>query len=180
MEGVIRMIPYDREKIAQIIKESAESNQTYEKGKLFEDLACYLFETIPGIEIAQRNAMNQYNTEEVDVSIWNDGAADGLYFLNTLFLVECKNWSSAVESVDVNWFATKVEDRGLDFGILLAANGITKENSEIKRAQSILTGYLRKHIRIIVIDKEEILGLETTDDMIFLIKRKICELVVNG
>ena len=85
-----------------------------------------------------------------------------------------------MESVDVNWFATKVEDRGLDFGILLAANGITKENSEIKRAQSILTGYLRKHIRIIVIDKEEILGLQTTDDMIFLIKRKICELVVNG
>lgn len=174
------MIPYDTQKIVQIIKESTESNQTYEKGKLFEDLACYLFETIPGIVIAQRNAMNQYNTEEVDVSIWNDKVADGLHFLNNLFLVECKNWSSAVESVDVNWFATKVEDRGLDFGILLAANGITKENNELKRAQSILTGYLRKHIRIIVIDKEEILNLRTTDDMVFLIKQKICELVVNG
>lgn len=174
------MIPYDTEKIAQIIKESTESSQTYKKGKMFEDLACYLFETIPGVIIAQRNAMNQYNTEEVDVSIWNDGAADGLHFLNSLFLVECKNWSSAVESVDVNWFATKVEDKGLDFGILLAANGITKEKNDIKRAQSILTGYLRKHIRIIVIDKEEMLNLKTTDDMIFLIKRKICELVVNG
>ena len=85
-----------------------------------------------------------------------------------------------MESVDVNWFATKVEDKGLDFGILLAANGITKEKNDIKRAQSILTGYLRKHIRIIVIDKEEMLNLKTTDDMIFLIKRKICELVVNG
>lgn len=147
---------------------------------MFEDLACYLFETIPGIVIAQRNAMNQYNTEEVDVSIWNDKTADGLHFLNNLFLVECKNWSSVVESVDVNWFATKVEDRGLDFGVLLAANGITKEKNEIKRAQSILTGYLRKHIRIIVINKMEILNLKTTDDMIFLIKRKICELVVNG
>lgn len=174
------MIPYDTEKIAQIIKQSEESSQTYEKGKLFEDLACYLFETVPGIVIAKRNAMNQYNTEEVDVSIWNDKAADGLHFINNLFLIECKNWSSSVESIDVNWFATKVEDRGLDFGILMAANGITKEDNEIKRAQSVLTGYLRKHIRIIVIDKKEILDLKTTDDMVFLIKHKICELVVNG
>lgn len=80
----------------------------------------------------------------------------------------------------MNWFATKVEDRGLDFGVLLATNGITKETDEIKRAQSILSGYLRKHIRIIVIGKEEILSLVNTDDMINLIKNKICELVVNG
>ena len=33
-----------------------------------------------------------------------------------IFLVECKNWSNPVKSVDVNGFATKVEDRGLDFG----------------------------------------------------------------
>lgn len=79
----------------------------------------------------------------------------------------------------MNWFATKAEDRGLDFGILLAANGIAKEESEIKRAQSILTGYLRNHIQIIVIDKEEILSLVDTDDMIKLIKEKICELVVR-
>lgn len=174
------MIPYDTKKVEKIIKESEKSSKTYEKGKAFEDLACYLFETIPGVQIAKRNAMNQYNTEEVDVSIWNDKAVEGLHFINNLFLVECKNWSKPVESVDVNWFATKVEDRGLDFGILLATNGITKENGELKRAQNILTGYLRKHIQIIVIDKDEILNLKTTDDMVFLIKNKICELVVNG
>ena len=33
---------------------------------------------------------------------------------------------------------------------------------------------------IIVIDKEEILSLVNTYDMINLIKNKICELVVNG
>ncbi len=174
------MIPYDTAKINQMINESQSSSTTYDKGRKFEDLACYLFETIPGITIAKRNAMNQYDTEEVDVSIWNDKHQDGLPFINNIFLVECKNWSSSVGSVDVNWFATKVEDRGLDFGVLLATNGITKETDEIKRAQSILSGYLRKHIRIIVIDKEEILSLVNTYDMINLIKNKICELVVNG
>ncbi|MBE5887050.1 MAG: restriction endonuclease [Lachnospiraceae bacterium] len=174
------MIPYDTAKINQMINESQSSSTTYDNGRKFEDLACYLFETIPGITIAKRNAMNQYDTEEVDVSIWNDKHQDGLPFINNIFLVECKNWSSSVGSVDVNWFATKVEDRGLDFGVLLATNGITKETDEIKRAQSILSGYLRKHIRIIVIDKEEILSLVNTYDMINLIKNKICELVVNG
>lgn len=63
---------------------------------------------------------------------------------------------------------------------MLATNDITKESNEIKRAQSVLSGYLRKHIRIIVIDKEEILNLNNVEDMVRLIKDKICELVVNG
>lgn len=113
------MIPYDTDRIKQIMDESQSSNSTYDKGKKFEDLACYLFEKLPGITIAKRNAMNQYDTEEIDVSIWNDKYEDGLPFINNIFLVECKNWSGSVGSVDVNWFATKVEDRGLDFGVLL-------------------------------------------------------------
>lgn len=174
------MIPYDCSKIKEMFDTGENAQSKQEKGKILEDLACYLFELIPGIAIVKRNAMNQYDTEEVDVSVWNDKSQDGLHFLNNLFLVECKNWSKSVTSIEVNWFATKVEDRGLDFGILLATNGITKEENEIKRAQSILTGYLRKHIQIIVLTKEDILDLCSTNDMILLIKDKICELVVNG
>lgn len=85
------MIPYDTDRIKQIMDESQSSNSTYDKGKKFEDLACYLFEMIPGITIAKRNAMNQYDTEEVDVSIWNDKYEDGLPLINNIFLVECKN-----------------------------------------------------------------------------------------
>lgn len=174
------MISYDKEKIRKYIEDSEKSSTKQEKGKLYEELACYIFKMIPGVVIAKRNVMNQYNTEEVDVSIWNEKFSDGLPFLNNVFLVECKNWSKPIKSIDVNWFATKVEDRGLDFGILMAANGITKENNEIKRAQSILTGYVRKRIQIIVLEKDEVLALDTTDDLILLIKNKICELVVNG
>lgn len=174
------MIPYDRSKIKAMFESSQLTKSKQEKGKILEDLTCYLFEIIPGIIIAKRNSMNQYDTEEVDISIWNDKVQEGLHFLNNLFLIECKNWSSSVTSVEVNWFATKVENRGLDFGILLATNGITKEETEIKRAQSILTGYLRKHIQIIVLTRSDILNLNSTDDMALLIKHKICELVVNG
>ena len=180
MEGVVKMIPYDKAKIKKYIDDSKKTLTKQEKGKLFEDLACYLFETIPGVVIAKRNSMNQYSTEEVDVSIWNDRAVNGLPFLNNIFLIECKNWSTSVDSSDINWFATKVENRGLDFGVLLAANGITRGKYKLQRGESVMTGFLKKHIRIITIDKKEILTLETTDDMILLIKNKICELVVNG
>lgn len=174
------MNPYDKKRITDLFVACDTSVTTAQKGKTLEDMACYLFETIPGIQIVKRNAMNQYDTEEIDVSIWNNKDREGLHFLNSIVLIECKNWSKPVSSIEVNWFATKVEDRGLDFGILIAVNGITKRNDEIKNAQSILTGYLRKHIQIIVIDREDILQLNDTTDMVTLIKNKICELVVNG
>lgn len=171
---------YDCSKIKTMLKNSLAPGTVQKRGKILEDLACYLFEMIPGIEIAARNTMNVYNTEEIDVSIWNNKKKDGLHFLNDIFLIECKNWSSPVTSIEVNWFATKIEDRGLDFGVLLATNGITHEEHEIKRAQRIQTNLLKKHIRMIVLTGEDIVSLASTDDMVLLIKRKICELVVNG
>lgn len=48
------MIPYDTDRIKQIMDESQSSNSTYDKGKKLEDLACYLFEKLPGITIAEK------------------------------------------------------------------------------------------------------------------------------
>lgn len=154
-------------------------SQHIKQGKILEDIACYLFETVSGIQIAERNAMNIYDIEEIDVAIWNNQYEEGLKFLSCFILIECKNWSCPVSSIEVNWFANKVENRGLDFGILIATNGITKEKYEIKRAQSILLKYLRKYIRIIVIEKKDISALNNSNDMVDLIKKKICELVVK-
>jgi hypothetical protein len=56
-----------------------------EKGRALEDLICFLFPLVPGIEIAQRNALNAFETEEVDVALWNARPTDGFYFLPNLF-----------------------------------------------------------------------------------------------
>lgn len=174
------MNPYDKKKIADMFKASENACTTAEKGKILEDMACYLFETVPGIQIAEKNVMNIYDTEEIDVAIWNNQDIEGFKFLSCLILIECKNWSCPISSIEVNWFANKVENRGLDFGILIATNGITKGKHEIKRAQSVLLEYLRKRIRIIVIEKKDILALNNSNDMVELIKKKICKLVVNA
>lgn len=150
------------------------------KGKAFEDLACYLFETIPGVSIALRNQMNAYNNEEIDVAIWNDRSRHGLNFLPNVVLIECKNWSNPVSSIEVNWFCQKLASRGLDFGILIANNGITGDPNDLTAAHNTIAFHLSQKRRIVVITRNEIDQLSTTGEMVHLIKEKICLLAVAG
>lgn len=150
------------------------------KGKAFEDLACYLFETIPGISIAMRNKMNAYNNEEIDVALWNDKSRYGLIFLPNVVLVECKNWTNPVSSIEVNWFCQKLASRGLNFGILIANNGITGNPEDLNASHNTIAFHLAQRRRVIIITREEINALTNTGQLIQLIKEKICLLSVSG
>jgi len=153
---------------------------TTEKGKALEDLICYLFGLVPGISISMRNEMNVFDTEEIDVALWNEREIPGFPFLPEILLVECKNWSAAVGSSEVNWFDTKLRNRGLEFGILVANNGITGNGQDLTAAQKIVSDALRDKRRLIVIDISEIRGWTHTDDIVLTLKKKICGLVVKG
>lgn len=150
------------------------------KGKAFEDLICYLFDLIPGVEITQRNSMNAFNTEELDVAIWNDKKPKGLFYLPHIVLIECKNWTNPVSSIEVNWFASKLESRGRDFGIIIANNGITGDAPDLTAAHSVLARHLERGRQIIVINRADIQQLANTNDLIKLIKEKLCILAVSG
>ncbi|MBS1778723.1 MAG: restriction endonuclease [Bacteroidetes bacterium] len=150
------------------------------KGAAFEDLACYLFQTIPGISIALRNQMNAFNNEEIDVAVWNDKPIRGLHFLPNILLIECKNWSKPVSSVEVAWFCQKLQSRGQDFGILIANMGITGDQADLTAAHYTLAIHLAQKRTVIVITRAEIDALKTTNDMIKLIKEKMCLLAVGG
>src|SRR5579864_4839579 len=90
------------------------ANTNYHKGKALEDLICFLFEAVPGI-MTRRNKKNIFETEEVDVFLWNEFFPGGLPSpaFPPHILVECKNWSEKVSSREVSWFDTKLRDRGL-------------------------------------------------------------------
>jgi hypothetical protein len=74
---------------------------TTDQGRALEDLVCYLFEAVPGIAVTERNVVNAFGTEEIDVAFWNDQPRRGLWFLPTALLVECKNWSRPVGSDEI-------------------------------------------------------------------------------
>jgi Restriction endonuclease len=153
---------------------------TAERGRALEDLICYCFTQVPGISITRRNEMNAFNTEEIDVALWNDGHSDGFFFLPNIILIECKNWSVAVGSAEVSWFDTKLRNRGLNFGVLVATNGITGDRIELTAAHSVVAAALRESRRLVVIRRDELIALTDSSELVHLIKEKLCDLAVAG
>ncbi|HEV2070253.1 MAG TPA: hypothetical protein VGR26_10700 [Acidimicrobiales bacterium] len=108
----------------------AEAANTYEQGRAHEDLAVHLFESIPGCRV-ERNIMNDFQSEEVDIAVGNDGLPAGLPGLANVILVECKDWSQPVSSqAVVGYFINKLANRSVGIGILIA----TKESPGEKNA----------------------------------------------
>jgi Restriction endonuclease len=169
-----------QETVQNYIDAGANGATTAEQGRALEELICYVFTQVPGISITKRNEMNAFHTEEIDVALWNDGGPDGLFFLPNIILVECKNWTNSVGSAEVNWFDTKLRNRGLNFGVLVATNGITGNGEELTAAHSIIAAALREGRRLVVIRTQEVLALTDSLQLVRLIKEKLCELAVRG
>lgn len=174
------MAMYSRHRILDCLESTGGGHTTREKGRAYEDLACYLFEKVPGVSIAKRNALNDFKSEEIDVAFWNKKSKQGFYFLDDVIVVECKNWSKRLGAEEVNWFDTKIKNRGLSCGILLAANGITGVASEKTSAHQIISAALVEKRRMVVVTADEVVNLESTGDLVVLVQEKLCELAVSG
>jgi Restriction endonuclease len=165
--------------IKRILKVADAATNPDAKGKAFEDLACYLFEKIPGISVIARNVLDHFESEEIDLALSNEQHPRGLKAFDPWFLIECKNWSKPVSSAEVATFISKVENRSLRFGILIAANGITGTVDEGNRAHAHIAIALVRSIRVIVITRAEIESLMNTEDFVVLIKRKFGQLLAG-
>lgn len=174
------MAAIDEQIIQGYLDQGENADTTTGKGRALEDLVCYLFGLVPGIAITQRNEMNVFDTEEIDVALWNDKDPTGFVFLPDIILVECKNWSSAVGSGELNWFDTKLRNRGMEFGVLVATKGITGNANDLTAAHKIVADALKEKRRLVVITQDEILALPDTDALCHLLKKKMCELAVKG
>ena len=169
----------DQAMVQAFIDAGANAADTTTKGRALEDLICYVFGQVPGIAITLRNQKNVFDTEEVDVGFFNDRVADGFPFFPDIIIVEAKNWSNRVGSKDVGWFDRKLEDRGLSFGILVTTFGITGNGDSLNAAHSIVASALKAQRRLIVITTAELQALTDTDQLVKLIKMKLCYLALR-
>lgn len=167
-------------RLTAALAQADNSETTADRGRALEDFVCDLFAQVPGIEVVERNALNAFETEELDVALWNNGHNDGLRFLPNLLLIECKNWNAAVGSAEVSYFAARLRKRGCDYGILIAANGVTGHPPELTAAHFELATALTEGIRIVVLTRAELVALTNTSELCALIKRKLCQLVASG
>jgi hypothetical protein len=175
------MAAYDTAKIQAFLSAwDAASNQAA-RGKAFEELACYLFSCIPGITITGRNELNTFATEEVDIACRNEQDPAGLRLLSPFFLVECKGWREPVNSEQVAWFLMKIEHRGLDFGVLIAANGITGVPEHLTASNFLVSFALAtKKIKMVIITRSEIEALNSGEELAQRIIEKITQLHASG
>ena len=174
------MAPIVQATVQSHIDAGQNGANTAERGRALEDLVCYVYGLVPGVAITHRNELNVFETEEIDVALWNDGATDGFFFLPNIILVECKNWSTKVGSGELNWFDSKLRNRGLTFGIFVTTLGITGDAADLTAAHAIIAAALREGRRLIVVTTTEIAALTDTAQLVRLIKLKLCDLAVKG
>jgi hypothetical protein len=126
--------------------------------------------------------MNTFATEEIDVACFNIQDPAGLITLPSHFLVECKGWRERVNSEQVAWFLTKIRHRGLDFGILIAAKGITGVPEHLTASHHLVAVELAaaRSIRMIIVTRAEIEALNSGEELAQLILEKVNRLHATG
>jgi hypothetical protein len=73
-----------------------------------------------------------------------------------------------------------LRQRGCDHGILFAANGITGVPGDLTRAHFEIATALAAGIRVMVVTRADIEYATNTNQIVDLLKRKLCQLVVSG
>jgi hypothetical protein len=145
------------------------------RGTALEDLICYLFGSVPGMSVNARDHVDYSRSQEIDIALWNDGVS----FLPRVVLIECKNWASQIGSPEVREFESKLRERGHLFGILVAMNGVTGDPAQLTSAHDVIAGALRDGRNIVVFTKIDITSIVSPNDIIELIKKKLCQLAVH-
>ncbi len=141
------------------------------KGKLYEELVKYLFEAVPGC-IAERNLTNVFRTEQIDVAVGNARLGDGIWLLPHVILVECKDWNKPVDSGTVGYFMNILAGRGIELGVLVAANGITGDRDDLTNAHALGLHGSPRGIKIVIVTTEDLAGLRSVGDFVELLHRR--------
>jgi hypothetical protein len=152
---------------------------SHARGKALEDLLAHLFGRIGGVRLVRRNALTEDASAEIDLIFWNDRTV--LDFLPNILMFECKNWSAPVDSAAVTHFATKATNRKLSHAFLIAANGITGDQTQATAARAHIHSTLLVHdCKLVVLDRTDLCSLASTEQLIALIQERISEIYLFG
>jgi len=174
------MVQLSQSKIAEYLRRGDEAYTKDAKGTAFEDLVSYLFKSIPGITIPGRDKMDFFKSIEIDLGCRNDRHPSGLTdpVFPFYFPIEGKNWEARVGSKEVAWFDRKLQLISTSFGIIVATNGITGDKADLSGAHQIVADALSHDRRIVLLKRKDIEVLSGSDQLVELIKQKLCELYI--
>lgn len=157
----------------------AAAPNTKEKGDRLESLMIWLLSHVPGFRAELRNEYSADGSQEVDVIFSNTKDFNGFPSFDGIIFGECKNWARPVDSSDVAWFDWKMRLGNVHHGFLFAAQGITANRDRRGRAGNIISTALRDGRTIMVITLDDLMNIQSTEDLLKLIKNKILFLSIQ-
>ncbi|MGJ4925590.1 restriction endonuclease [Bradyrhizobium sp. HKCCYLS2038] len=152
---------------------AADAGSTAQKGAALERVVTDTLCLLDGIGVLFTNAVDVDNSCEIDILLYNQRHPAGLPFLPDNILIECKNWSSPVNTATLRSFTSKLRQFKLDFGVVVASSGITGDQSDRTAGHA----HLRREfdqigLKTIIITRLELEGLASSEDLSLLLRRK--------
>lgn len=152
---------------------AGDLGNTAEKGEALEAVTTDTFCQIDGIGLIRRNVEDNAGSIEIDILLYNLKHPNGFPYLPSHLVLECKNWQRPVDSATLTVFAAKLRRFRLEFGILVAASGITGDPHDKNAAYAQLRYvYERDGLIIIVVTRAELEGLAETSQLEALVREK--------
>lgn len=160
------MVAIDRQGIVDQLA-AGDLGSSAEKGKALETVVEQTMCLFDGVGLIHRNVVDNAGSLEIDIVLYNNQVSNsGLPFLPPLLIVECKNWASPVDAATLRAFTSKIHSMRLKFGLLVAANGITGNATDVTAAHAHLRDTFKQDGEIIlVITRDELCRVASTEDL---------------
>jgi hypothetical protein len=174
------MVEYSAAKIQGLLSDGLDKSlSTTARGMALQNLFQYMLDGVPGL-VTKANTIDPFQSEEIDIAVANTDPSNGLAPYPHVFLVECKNWDIPVDSPNVAAFIDKLENRYVDLGILVAANGITGNSDSLKSAQHKVALAQQRGRRVVVLDLRDLCAVRSSENLVMLLIDKLLMLVASS
>jgi hypothetical protein len=147
------------------------------KGLLLEQTISEILALVSGLKVtpATINVVNDIQEIDILVRNYNKGKENVWSNMDSVFFVECKNWSKKAGADILRDFKGKLDNKGLKSGIFVAPKGVTGRK-KIYGADGQIDKFLQKDVKIIVLDDNDLCDILNCKDITDKIDDKFIEL----
>jgi hypothetical protein len=168
---------WDQQELSRLVQCVTEAEVATEKGKTLEDLLDWFFSQFPGITIGARRLAS--GSEELDLVLFNDRHCPVFRSWGHEILIEAKNWSSPVDAAAIIVFLSKLRNKGIYNGILVARSGVTGMSRGYGGAVDAIKEALPGGFRPIVLTLADIASITEEEAFYTLLRAKQCQLLIG-
>ena len=172
------MTQLSQTRVHQYLAVIGKSTSQQEQGVALEKLMTGLLGKIPGITVTKRSEDKEFQNDVMDIVCWNNRQKDGLYFLPNILTIGAFHWLEPVGSAQIKSMLNRIKMRGLSFGVLIAINGLTEEQTARDEARDMILSALSDERQIVILQGSDFEKLSSSNQLVRLFKEKLCELAV--